>query len=78
VHDVDAPGVDDAQVRDRSAPLGQDHRPAQVKLDRRLRRNLGQLVGGEGVERRTLRQEAGDLTQAGVQLALRSWTRPAT
>jgi hypothetical protein len=42
-----------------------------VKLDRRLGRDLGQLVGSEGVERRALRQEPGDLAQAGVQLALR-------
>jgi len=63
--------VDDAQVRHRAAILGQDHRAAQVKLDRRLRRDLGQLVGGEGVEGRALRQETGDLAQAGVQRALR-------
>jgi hypothetical protein len=43
-----------------------------VKLDRRLRRDLGQLVGGEGVKRGALRQKADDLTQAGVQVALRS------
>jgi hypothetical protein len=43
-----------------------------VKLDRRLGRDLRQLVGGEGVERRTLREEAGDLGQASVQLALPS------
>jgi hypothetical protein len=41
-----------------------------VKLDRRLRRHAGELVGGQGVKRRTLRQETGDLGQAGVQLAL--------
>jgi hypothetical protein len=72
VHDVHATGVDDAEVRHRAAALGEDHRAAQVKLDRRLRRDLGQLVGGEAVERRALCQKAGDLTQAGVQLALRS------
>jgi hypothetical protein len=59
-------------MRDRAAALGQDHRAAQVKLDRRLRRNLGQLVDGQAVEWRALRQKAGDLAQAGVQLALRS------
>jgi hypothetical protein len=74
VRDVDPTGVDDAQVRHRAAALRQDHRAAQVKLDRRLRRDLGQLVGGQGVERRALRQKAGDLAQAGVQLALR-WPR---
>jgi hypothetical protein len=72
VHDVHPAGVDDAQVRERTAALGEDHRAAQVKLDRRLGRDLRQLVGGEGVERRTLRKEAGDLGQAGVQLALPS------
>jgi hypothetical protein len=64
--------VDDAQLGDRTAALGEDHGAAQVKLDRRLGRDLGQLVGDEGVERRALCQKAGDLTQAGVQLALRS------
>jgi hypothetical protein len=64
--------VDDAQLRDRAAALGEDHRAAQVKLDRRLRRDLGQLVRGQRVERRALCQKAGDLAQAGVQLALRS------
>ncbi|HEY1715024.1 MAG TPA: hypothetical protein VGG07_19130 [Solirubrobacteraceae bacterium] len=43
-----------------------------MKLDRRLGRDLRQLVGGEGVERRTLRKEAGDLGQAGVQITLPS------
>jgi hypothetical protein len=43
-----------------------------VKLDRRLCRDLGQLIGSQRVERRALRQKTGDLTQAGVQLALRS------
>jgi hypothetical protein len=64
--------VDDAQMGDRATALGEDHRAAQVKLDRRLRRDLGQLVGGQGVEGRALCQKAGDLAQAGVQLALRS------
>jgi hypothetical protein len=41
-----------------------------VKLDRRLGRDFGQLLGRQGVERRSLREEAGDLAQAGVQLAL--------
>jgi hypothetical protein len=45
-----------------------------VELDRRLRCDLGQLVRGQSVERRALRQKPGDLTQAGVQLALRSLT----
>jgi hypothetical protein len=43
-----------------------------VKLDRRLGRDVRQLVRGQGVERRALRQKPGDLAQAGVQLALRS------
>jgi len=59
-------------MRQRPPALGQDHRAAQVKLDRRLRRDVGQLVGGQGVERRALRQKASDLAQAGVQGALRS------
>jgi hypothetical protein len=42
-----------------------------VKLDRRLRSDLGQFVGGQRVERRALGQETSDLAQAGVQLALR-------
>ncbi|HXD66064.1 MAG TPA: hypothetical protein VNV17_15690 [Solirubrobacteraceae bacterium] len=42
-----------------------------MKLDRRLRSDLGQFVGGQRVERRALGQETGDLAQAGVQLALR-------
>jgi hypothetical protein len=71
VGDVDAAGVDDPQERDRAAVLGQDDRPAQVKLDRRLRRDLGQLIGRERVERRPLRQEPGDLAQTRVQLTLR-------
>jgi hypothetical protein len=64
--------VDDAQERHRAAPFGQDHRAAQVKLDRRLCRDLGQLIGSQRVERRALRQKPGDLGQAGVQFALRS------
>jgi len=71
VGDVDAPGVDDPQERDRAAVLGQDDRPAQVKLDRRLGRDLGQLIGRERVERRPLRQEPRNLAQTRVQLALR-------
>jgi hypothetical protein len=63
--------VDHAQVCHRAAPLGEDHGAAQVKLDRRLRSDLGQFVGGQRVERRALGQETGDLAQAGVQLALR-------
>jgi hypothetical protein len=43
-----------------------------VKLDRRLCRDLGQLIGGQRVKRRALRQKPGDLAQTGVQLALRS------
>jgi hypothetical protein len=42
-----------------------------VKLDRRLRRDLGQLIRRERIERRPLRQEPGDLAQTRVQLALR-------
>ncbi|HEY5429323.1 MAG TPA: hypothetical protein VIK04_09425 [Solirubrobacteraceae bacterium] len=42
-----------------------------MKLDRRLGRDLGQLVGRERVERRPLRQEPRDLAQTRVQLALR-------
>jgi hypothetical protein len=59
-------------MRDGATALGEDHRAAQVELDRRLRRDLGQLVGGQGVEGRALRQKAGDLAQASVQLALRA------
>jgi hypothetical protein len=43
-----------------------------VKLDRRLRRDVRQLVGGKGVKRRALCQKPGDLAQAGVQVALPS------
>jgi hypothetical protein len=64
--------VDDAQMRDRATALGQDDGAAQVKLDRRLGRDLGQLVRGQSVERRALRQKPRNLAQAGVQLALRS------
>ena len=72
VGDVDAAGVDHAQERDGTVVLGQDDGAAQVKLDRRLSRNVGQLVRRERVERRPLRQEARDLAQAGVQLTLLS------
>jgi hypothetical protein len=46
-----------------------------VELDCRLGRDLGQLLGRQAVEWRALREEAGDLAQAGVQLALLGWER---
>jgi len=63
--------VDHAQERDRTAVLGQDDRAGEVELDRRLRRDLCELLGRERVERRPLREEPRDLAQARVQLALR-------
>jgi hypothetical protein len=42
-----------------------------VELDRRLRGDLGQLVGRESVKRWALRQKARDLAQTRVQLILR-------
>jgi hypothetical protein len=41
-----------------------------MKLDRRLRGDLGQLGGRESVERGSLREKPRDLAQAGVQLVL--------
>ncbi|MGA2012401.1 MAG: hypothetical protein ABSH51_18005 [Solirubrobacteraceae bacterium] len=41
-----------------------------MELDRRLRRDLRQLLGRERIERRALRQEASDLAQPGVQFGL--------
>jgi hypothetical protein len=72
VRDVDAAAMDHAQERDRPGVLGQDHRTAQVKLDRRLRRDLRQLGRRQRGERLALSEEAGDLTQTGVQVSLPS------
>jgi hypothetical protein len=67
--------MDHAQERDRLGALGQDHRTAQVKLDRRLGRDLRQLGRRQRGERLTLSEEAGDLTQTGVQVSLPSRRR---
>jgi hypothetical protein len=63
--------VDHAQERDRTAVLGQDHGAREIELDRRLRRDLRELLARERVEWRPLGEEARDLAQARVQFALR-------
>jgi hypothetical protein len=62
--------VDHAQERDRPPVQGQDRRAGRVELDLGLGRNPAELFGRERVERRTLREEARDLAQSGVQLEL--------
>lgn len=66
VDDVDRARVDDAQEGDRLTVLGDDDRAARMKLDRRLRGDLGQLVGRERVKRRPQSEKADDLGQAGI------------
>ncbi len=75
---VDGAAVNHPQERHRPAVLREDHRPAQMELDRRLGGDLGELVGGEGVERRSLGQKAGDLAQTRVERHVsspRRWAR---
>ena len=65
VDDVDGPGVDHAQERDRPAVLGQDHLAARVELELGVDHELAELLRRERVKRRPQRQEPRDLAEAG-------------
>ena len=63
--DIDGPGVDHAQERDRASVLGQDHLAARVELELGVDHELTELLRREGVKRRPQRQEPRDLAEAG-------------